>query len=138
MELHTEGIDNSDLTLVLTFKTFKDKDGTVQVLGDADDKLISTVCTGTCATGNTAQSVIDATCKELESGPEWVDKDEKILTEETVDTMWKEECQSCEDIKDKDPGSRFNWTCTLKVLKIVIALHPPGTWVSSSSEESVL
>merc|ERR1719500_589981 len=94
--------------------TLKDKNGTVQVLGDADDKLISTVCTGTCATGNTAQSVIDATCKELESGPEWVDKDEKILTEETVDTTWKEECQRCEDIKDKDPGSRFNWTCTLK------------------------
>ena len=117
---------------------FQDKNGTVQVLEDEDNKLISTVCKGICATGSTAQSVIDATCKELESGPEWVDKDEKILTEETVDTMWKEECQSCEDIKDKDPGSRFNWTCTLKVLKIVIALHPPGTWVSSSSEESVL
>ena len=108
-------IDNSDLDLVLNFVNFKDKNGTVQVLEDEDNKLISTVCKGICATGNTAQSVIDATCKELESGPEWVDKDEKILTEETVDTTWKEECQRCEDIKDKDPGSRFNWTCTLKV-----------------------
>ena len=77
---------------MLNFETFQAKNGSVQVLGDADDKLISTVCTGTCATGNTAQSVIDATCKELESGPEWVDKDEKILTEKAINTTYEKHC----------------------------------------------
>ena len=105
------------MNLVLTFETFQAENGTDIVLQDADDKLIETVCTGTCATGSTSQSVINATCKEKETGPEWVDKDEQILTEETVNTMWKEECQTCEDIKDKDPGSLFKWNCTLKVLK---------------------
>ena len=104
-----------------TFGTFQAENGTEVVLGDDDNKLIETVCTGTCATGSSTQSVITATCKELESGPEWVDKDEEILTTDTVDTTWKEECQSCEDIKDKDPDSRFNWTCKLKVFMIAIA-----------------
>ena len=100
----------------MTFETFQAENGTDIVLQDADNKLIETVCTGTCATGSTSQSVINATCKELETGPEWVDKDEQILTEETVNTMWKDECQTCEDIKDKDPGSLFKWNCTLEVL----------------------
>ena len=107
----------SSLNLVLIFETFQAENGTDIVLQDADNKLIDTICTGTCATGSTSQSVINATCKELETGPEWVDKDEQILTEETVNTMWKDECQTCEDIKDKDPGSLFKWNCTLKVLK---------------------
>ena len=71
---------------------FQDKNGTVQVLEDEDNKLISTVCTGTCKTGNTAQNVIDATCKKLESGPEWVDKDEKILTEKAINTTYEKHC----------------------------------------------
>ena len=106
--------------MILTFKLFQYKNGTEAILGAEDNKLVDTVCTGICATGGSTESVIEATCKELESGPEWVDKDEKILTEETVDTTWKEECQRCEDIKDKDPGSLFKWNCTLKVLITVI------------------
>ena len=81
---------------------------------------MDTICTGVCATGSSTESVIKATCKELESGPEWVKEDEKILTEEEVNTMWKRECQSCKDITTKDPGSLFKWNCTLKVLMIAI------------------
>ena len=114
MDLQTEGI--YVIYLSFTFEIFQAENGTEVVLGDDDHKLIETVCTGTCATGSSTQSVINATCKELESGPEWVDKDEEILTKDTVDTTWKEECQSCEDIKDKDPESLFKWTCKLKVL----------------------
>ena len=82
----------SSLNLVLIFETFQAENGTDIVLQDADDKLIETVCTGTCATGSTSQSVINATCKELETGPEWVDKDEQILTDKIVNTTYEKHC----------------------------------------------
>ena len=120
MELHTGGNDYNNLNLVLTLETFQDKNGTLQVLKDDDSKQITTECTGICSTGSSTQSVIKATCQELESGPEWVGEGEKILTEEKVNTTWKDECQSCKDIKEKDPGSLFKWNCTLKVIITII------------------
>ena len=117
MELHTEG---NNLNLVLTLETVQDKNGTLQVLKDEDSKRITTECTGICSTGSSTKSVIKATCQELESGPEWVNEKEKTLTPEMVNTTWKDECQSCKDIKEKDPGSLFKWNCTLKVLITVI------------------
>ena len=54
--------------------------------------MIDTICTGVCATGGSTESVIKATCKELESGPEWVNDKEEILTEEKVNTTYEEQC----------------------------------------------
>ena len=87
-------ISNNDINFYsfLTFETFQAENGTEVVLGDDDNKLIETVCTGTCATGSSTQSVIKATCKELESGPEWVDKEEEILTTEIVNTTYEKHC----------------------------------------------
>ena len=103
----------------MTFDTFQYENGTATTLAEGDNKLVDTICTGVCATGSSTESVIKATCKELESGPEWVKEDEQILTEKEVNTTYKRECSSCEDIKTKDPGSLFKWKCILKVLKIV-------------------
>ena len=108
---------NVSINFSMTSETFQAENGTEVVLEEDDNKLIETVCTGVCANGTSTQSVINATCEELESGPEWVDKDKEILTTETVDTTWTEECQSCNDIKEKDPGSLFVWTCELPVLE---------------------
>ena len=120
MELHTEGNNYNNLNLVLTLETFQDKNGTLQVLKDEDSKLITTECTGICSNGSLTQSVIKAICKERESGPEWVDDKEQTLTPETVISTWKDECQSCKDIKEKDPGSLFKWNCTLEVIITII------------------
>ena len=91
----------------MTLETFQDKNGTLQVLKDQDRKLITTECTGICSNGSSTQSVIKAICKERESGPEWVNEKEKTLTPEMVNTTWKDECQSCKDIKEKDPGRLY-------------------------------
>ena len=116
MELHTEGINDSNLGYILSFDTFQYENGTATTLGEGDNKLVDTICTGVCATGSSTESVINATCKELESGPEWVNDKEEILTETMVNTTWEEECQTCENFPDK--SDRFNWTCTLKVSRI--------------------
>ena len=92
MELHTGGNDYNNLNLVLTLETFQDKNGTLQVLEDADSKQITTECTGICSTGSLTKSVIKATCQELETGPDWVDEGEEILTTEIVNTTYEKHC----------------------------------------------
>ena len=85
-------------------------------LEDKDTRRIGTVCNGICSTGNSTETVITGECKIVNKKPEWVDDDEKILTEEKVNTTWERECRSCEDISTLDPGELFKWNCTLKVL----------------------
>ena len=92
MELHTEGINDSNLGYILSFDTFQYENGTATTLGEGDNKLVDTICTGVCATGSSTESVINATCKELESGPEWVNDKEEILTETMVNTTYQEQC----------------------------------------------
>ena len=90
---------------------------------EEDTKKIGTVCTGICSTGKNTETKITGECKIVNKKPEWVDEDEKILTEEKVNTTYERECRTCEDIKNKDPGDLFKWNCTLKVLtKIVISI----------------
>ena len=78
--------------MILTSKLFQYKNGTEAILGAEDNKLVDTVCTGICATGGSTESVIEATCKELESGPEWVDEKEEVLTATMVNTTYEEQC----------------------------------------------
>ena len=83
---------NVSINFSLTFETFQAENGTEVVLGEEDNKLIKTVCTGVCANGTSTQSVINATCEELESGPEWVDKDKEILTIDRVNKTYEKHC----------------------------------------------
>ena len=103
--------------MILTSKLFQYKNGTEAILRAEDKKLVDTVCTGICATGGSTESVIEATCKELESGPEWVDEKEEVLTATMVNTTWEEQCQTCDNFPDK--ADRFSWNCTLKVTRII-------------------
>ena len=98
----------------------QDKNGTVTQVVKSDNNRIDTVCTGICSTGRSTETVITGECKIVNEKPEWVDEDEKILTEEKVNTTYERECRTCEDIKTKDPGDLFKWNCTLKVLRRVI------------------
>ena len=71
------------------------------VLNAAGKRKISTICTGVCAEGNSAQSVIEVECKDLDGlKPEWIHKkDGRTLTVEKVNTIWEEECTGCKQWK---------------------------------------
>ena len=87
-----------------------------------------TKCKGYCfeKDAKNTSAIIDIVCVLKDNMPNWETPGGVVVTIDEIklsaDRANETECKdaSCEDIKDKDPGSLFKWNCTLKVLITVI------------------
>ena len=90
-----------------------------------------TKCKGYCFEENAknTSAIIDIVCILKDNAPNWETPGGVVVTIDeiklTADRANETECQdaSCDDIITKDPGNRFKWNCTLKVLIIVIFIR---------------
>ena len=84
-------------------------------------------CEGFCLENDAVNSsaIVKYTCVLKDNIPNWETPDGALITIDdvklTAERANETECiASCEDIKEKDPGSLFKWNCTLKVIITII------------------
>ena len=64
----------------------------MNLLSGLEGHQVGTLCTGVCVNGTASEGVINATCMETESGPKYVDDEEKILSHTDIDTWSQAKC----------------------------------------------
>ena len=60
------------------------------------------------------ESKIEATCKVKDGKAGWVDGKEEVLDQKKIDTTYKEECLTCDDLLEKNKD-KFKWMCKIEV-----------------------